>query len=326
MEGNFTCALCLDFTSDHPSIDYFVTTECGHIFHHLCLKPAYDGGHNKCPICRRKIIPENWRKLFGIQAKEKLKRFRAFSDHNPSGSSSQASGSPDNEYDFRFKIILVGNGGVGKSCLMQRFSDGVYSTNVLSTVACDWRSKVVTIGNKRISLSIWDTAGQERHRSLVTNYVRDTHGALIVYDITDPSSLDDISIWDKFVTDNSLPETVKILIGNKTDLDTSRQIPKDHGKTLARKLGMSFFETSAKDSYNVEAAFRTLAAKILETDSLIKSIESKKKNPTVQLKRGDQHNDGVFTACSQSLLWVKNGFNATVSSVKSGWKSTRSSR
>jgi GTPase SAR1 family protein len=128
------------------------------------------------------------------------------------------------------------------------------------------------------------------------------------------------------VSDNGLPDTVKVLIGNKTDLEASRQIPKDHGKVLARKLGMSFFETSAKDSYNVEAAFRTLAAKILETDSLIKSIESKKKSQTVRLKSVDESSDGVFTACSQSLLWVKNGFNATVNNVKSGWKRTRSSR
>jgi len=109
-------------------------------------------------------------------------------------------------------------------------------------------------------------------------------------------------------------------------LDSGREVTKDKGKAKARKMGVPFFETSAKDSYNVEAAFRTLAAKILETESLVRLIEEKQRNPNVYLKTTDQvMTSPVSAACSQSYQYLKVGFNGTLNGIKSGWKSVTSS-
>jgi len=226
------------------------------------------------------------------------------------------------EYDYKFNIIMIGDSGVGKSSLLQRYADDKFSTNLFATVGCDWRTKNIQVGGKVINLSIWDTVGQERYRSLVTNYVREAHGAIIVYDITNFDSTEHLEDWSRFVNDHALPDTVKVLVGNKKDLEEHRAVEKELGKKLANKLGkLPFFETSAKDSYNVEAAFRLLAAKILESDTLIKAIEFKKQHPSIQLRRNvNQQEDGLFTTmCSQSWHWAKSGFHGTVSGVVNGW-------
>lgn len=177
-------------------------------------------------------------------------------------------------------------------------------------------------------LSIWDTVGQERHRSLVTNYVRDSHGALICYDITNEDSFSEIEYWWKFVKDNGLPDSAKILVGTKTDLEEHRQVPKSSGKALAQKLRVPFFETSAKDSYNVEATFRTLAAKILETDSLLKEIEYRRSQVgTLRLSSRDQTDTPgvVQEMCSYSWHWTRTGVISAAKGIRNGWSALTSS-
>jgi len=144
-----------------------------------------------------------------------------------------------------------------------------------------------------------------------------------VYDITDESSIEHLQDWSEFVKDNALPDTIRVLVGNKTDLAEHRTVDKAEGKKLASKLGnLPFFETSAKDAYNVEAAFRLLAAKILENDNLLKLIEQKARNPNISLNprvKNQQAEGGLTAMCSQSWHWAKVGFTGTVNGVVTGW-------
>jgi len=189
------------------------------------------------------------------------------------------------------------------------------------------RSKTVMIGDKVVSLSIWDTVGQERHRSLITNYMRDAHGALICYDITKASSFEDIEYWYDFVKLHSLHDCVKILVGNKTDLEEQREVPKAQAKKFSQRIDIPFFETSAKDAYNVEATFRTLAARILESDSLIKEIESRKQNPHIRLSKNQvsSSSNPFTTACSASWQWTKYSVSEAADGLKRGWNNLTNS-
>ncbi|CAL8073796.1 unnamed protein product [Orchesella dallaii] len=319
MKEEFFCSLCLDVTSENSNEDYFVSTECGHLFHYECLVPAYNNGYRTCPICRDQLKLDKLRKLFGIQVKRSTKR----SNTAQSQSASTSKGISAVQYDHKFKVIIVGDAGVGKSCLMQRYADGTYTSKLFSTVGCDWRSKTVIIGDKIVSLSIWDTVGQEKHRSLITNYVRDAHGALICYDISNASSFEDIEYWYEFVKNHSLHDCVKILVGNKTDLEEKREVPKADAKKLAQKVGIPFFETSAKDAYNVEATFRTLAARILENDNLIQEIESRKQN--IRLKDQESSSNPLTNACSMSWHWTKYGVTEAARGIRHGWQNLTSS-
>jgi len=204
---------------------------------------------------------------------------------------------------------------------MQRYADGTYTSKLFSTIGCDWRSKTVKIGDKVVSLSIWDTVGQERHRSLITNYMRDAHGALICYDITKASSFEDIEYWYDFVRLHSLHDCVKILVGNKTDLEEQREVPKAQAKKFSQRIDIPFFETSAKDAYNVEATFRTLAARILESDSLIQEIESRKQNPHIRLSKSQTSSNGnpLTFACSAGWHWTKCSVSDAAHGIRRGW-------
>ncbi|XP_021955459.1 ras-related protein Rab-1A [Folsomia candida] len=324
MTDAFSCALCLELYSDNGDEDYFVSTDCGHVYHFMCLKPSYDNGYNFCPVCRTELNLDKLRKLYGLAPKQK-KKFPLLNfqlSPPPSAPLPSLTDEVNKEFDYKFKIILVGDAGVGKSSLLQRYSDDLYSAKAVTTVGCDWRSKSLIVGGKFVNLSIWDTVGQERHRSLVTNYVRDAHGALICYDITNEDSFTEIEYWWKFVKDNGLSDCARILVGTKTDLDQHRQVPKSSGKALAQKLRIPFFETSAKDSYNVEATFRTLAAKILETDSLLKEIEYRRTQQvgTLRLSRDQTATLGPLEGvCSYSWHWTKVGVVGAAKGIRNGW-------
>jgi len=170
--------------------------------------------------------------------------------------------SKPNEYDFLFKLLLIGATGVGKSSLLTRFVDNEFNPSYVSTIGVDFKIKTITLDDKKIKLQIWDTAGQERFKTVTNAYFRGSHGIAMVYDITSESSFESIRHWLEEIQKYAPRNAIKLLIGNKLDLESSRFISTETATTFAQENFMLFIETSAKDNISVSQAFIALAAEI----------------------------------------------------------------
>lgn len=148
---------------------------------------------------------------------------------------------------------------------MLRFADDAFSDNYISTIGVDFKIQSLKLDNSTIKLQIWDTAGQERFRTITSSYYRGAHGIIVVYDVTDRETFDNVRHWLEEIDSNSGPNVEKLLVGNKCDLGSKRVVTFDQGKELADSLGISFIETSALSSINVDEAFLQLAKKIKVT-------------------------------------------------------------
>jgi Ras-related protein Rab-1A len=172
------------------------------------------------------------------------------------------------EYDYLIKVLLIGDSGVGKSCLLLRFVDDRYESNYIATIGIDFRIKTLIINGKRVKIQIWDTAGQERFRSITSSYYRGAMGIILVYDITDSDSFNNIKRWmyniDKYADTN----VKKLLIGNKADIENRRLISFTQGNNLANDLQIDFIETSAKTGDHVSDMFILIAKSIVSQISL----------------------------------------------------------
>ncbi|KAF7456695.1 putative small GTP binding protein rab1a [Cryptosporidium felis] len=166
------------------------------------------------------------------------------------------------EYDYLFKLLLIGDSGVGKSCLLLRFADDTYTDSYISTIGVDFKIRTINLENKTVKLQIWDTAGQERFRTITSSYYRGAHGIIIVYDVTDRDSFDNVKQWIQEIDRYAMENVNKLLVGNKCDLVSKRVVTSDEGRELADSHGIKFIETSAKNAYNVEQAFHTMAGEI----------------------------------------------------------------
>ncbi|KAG0587013.1 hypothetical protein KC19_2G134400 [Ceratodon purpureus] len=204
------------------------------------------------------------------------------------------------DFDHLFKVLLIGNSGVGKSSLLLRFTAGKFD-DMSPTIGVDFKVKMLSLQGKRLKLTIWDTAGQERFRTLTSSYYRGAQGIILVYDVTRRATFTDLSdVWlkevDRFSTNR---DCIKMLIGNKVDLEESeRVVTKKEGIAFARQHGCLFLEASAKTSINVQRCFEELVHKIIETPSLTADTTQLKSN----LLRPDHASDqGSLTpggACS----------------------------
>ena len=166
------------------------------------------------------------------------------------------------EYDHLFKLLLIGDSGVGKSCLLLRFADDTYTESYISTIGVDFKIRTIEIGGKQIKLQIWDTAGQERFRTITSSYYRGAHGIIVVYDVTDQASFSNVKQWLQEIDRYACENVNKLLVGNKCDLTTKKVVDFNTAKEFADGLGIPFLETSAKNSTNVEEAFITMATEI----------------------------------------------------------------
>jgi len=166
------------------------------------------------------------------------------------------------EYDYLFKLLLIGDSGVGKSCLLLRFADDTYTDSYISTIGVDFKIRTVDLDGKVIKLQIWDTAGQERFRTITSSYYRGAQGIIVVYDMTDQESFNNVKQWlneiDKYASEN----VNKLLVGNKSDLESKKVVDSATAQAFADEIGIPFLETSAKSATNVEQAFMTMAATI----------------------------------------------------------------
>ena len=182
----------------------------------------------------------------------------------------------EDDYDFIFKVLLLGNSDVGKSSLLLRFVDSVWNESFVPTIGVDFKVKTLDIGEKRVKMQIWDTAGQERFRNVVATYFRGSNGILLIYDITSRESFKNLESWLIEIEKNASENVLKILIGNKNDLENERVISKEEGQDFANRYSMQFIETSAKMDTNVSEAFLTLAKLMNEFNSNGKTKEKKK--------------------------------------------------
>ncbi|KAI9187855.1 GTP-binding protein [Blastocladiella emersonii ATCC 22665] len=165
-------------------------------------------------------------------------------------------------YDHLIKLLLIGDSGVGKSCLLLRFTDDSFTPSFITTIGIDFKIRTIELDGKRIKLQIWDTAGQERFRTITTAYYRGAMGILLIYDVTDERSFNNIRNWIRNIEQHASVGVNKILVGNKCDVTEKKVISKEQGQELADEFGVKFIETSAKSNIGVEEAFFSLAKDI----------------------------------------------------------------
>jgi small GTP-binding protein len=173
----------------------------------------------------------------------------------------------EDEYDFLFKVVLMGDSGVGKSNLISRFTTNEFSLESKSTLGVEFASRSIVTDGKVIKAQIWDTAGQERYRAITSVYYRGAVGALLVYDITKRQSFDNVTRWLKELRDHADAHIVIMLVGNKKDLRHQRQVSTDEAKELCKLHKLFFIETSALADTNVKTAFETILRQIYHTVS-----------------------------------------------------------
>lgn len=172
-------------------------------------------------------------------------------------------------HDYLFKIILIGDSGVGKTCLMRRYTDNIYSQDAASTIGVDFKIKTIEIDKKIVKLQIWDTAGQERFRAIVAHYYRGANGILLVFDITNHESFQHLRDWMAELQRRDVPRSTHIkIIANKLDSKDSASVSTEEIEAFMKEYRIppeNFCEVSARDDVNVESAFVDLTKKLMKT-------------------------------------------------------------
>ncbi|KAF8162771.1 ras family-domain-containing protein [Crassisporium funariophilum] len=180
-------------------------------------------------------------------------------------------------YDYLFKVVLIGDSGVGKSNLLSRFTRNEFNLESKSTIGVEFATRSINVDGKTVKAQIWDTAGQERYRAITSAYYRGAVGALLVYDIAKHATYVNVTRWLKELRDHADSNIVIMLVGNKSDLKHLRAVPTEEAKAFSTDNGLSFIETSALDASNVEGAFQTILTDIYRIVSS-KSLESSTSN------------------------------------------------
>lgn len=199
-------------------------------------------------------------------------------------------------YDLLFKLLLIGDSGVGKTSLLFRFSDDAYTPTFISTIGIDFKIKTIELKGKKIKLQIWDTAGQERFHTITTSYYRGAMGIMLVYDITNAKSFDNIQKWLRNIDEHANEDVVKMIVGNKCDMEDRRIIAKERGEAIAREHGIKFMETSACSNINVEKAFLDLSKAILDNQTA--DQERQDSQDRVNIARNEQRNTLTSKCCN----------------------------
>uniref|UniRef100_A0A667YHT5 Ras-related protein Rab-3 n=2 Tax=Euacanthomorphacea TaxID=123369 RepID=A0A667YHT5_9TELE len=172
--------------------------------------------------------------------------------------------SSDQNFDYMFKILIIGNSSVGKTSFLFRYADDSFTPAFVSTVGIDFKVKTIYRNDKRIKLQIWDTAGQERYRTITTAYYRGAMGFILMYDITNEESFNAVQDWSTQIKTYSWDNAQVLLVGNKCDMEDERVVAGERGRQLSEHLGFEFFEASAKDNINVKQTFERLVDIICE--------------------------------------------------------------
>jgi Ras-related protein Rab-1A len=193
------------------------------------------------------------------------------------------------EYDFLFKLIIIGDSGIGKSCLLNRFADNVYTDSYISTIGVDFKIRTIEVGGRVCKLQIWDTAGQERFRTITSSYYRGAHGIVLVYDITNRESFINLEMWLTEVQRYATEQAKLILVGTKSDLTEKRKVAFTDAQEFAAKHRMDYIETSAKTATNVEQVFMNLTNDLCGSHREMKQKDQANIPISVQPFSGDHH-------------------------------------
>lgn len=204
-------------------------------------------------------------------------------------------------FDLSFKLIVIGDSGVGKSCLTMKATKNIFDEESQATVGFEFFSFNMKINEKIVKLQIWDTCGQEVYRSLITNFYRNSGLAIIVYAINSEKSFDNLSLWLKELKNFASPDVKVIIIGNKTDLESQRKVSKETAEAYAKEVGAELFmEASAKSGLNVKNIFIE-AGKLLYQNYLIYGSRSGSRSSSFDTNNIETHNQKVKLPETQNV-------------------------
>ncbi|KAL1489366.1 hypothetical protein ABEB36_014279 [Hypothenemus hampei] len=199
------------------------------------------------------------------------------------------------DYDHLFKLLIIGDSGVGKSSLLLRFSDNTFTGSYITTIGVDFKIKTVNIDGQKVKLQIWDTAGQERFRTITSTYYRGTHGVIIVYDVTNGDTFANVKRWLHEIDQNC--EVVnRVLVGNKNDTPDRKVVLTEDAQRFADTMNIQLFETSAKDNINVEEMFMAITRLVLRSKLEMKERQNEHKD-IVNLKDKKRSSNKNKTKC-----------------------------
>ncbi|KAH8325788.1 hypothetical protein KR067_008165 [Drosophila pandora] len=184
-------------------------------------------------------------------------------------------------FDHLFKLLIIGDSGVGKSSLLIRFSDDTFSGSYITTIGVDFKIRTVDIGGLRVKLQIWDTAGQERFRTITSTYYRGTHGVIVVYDVTNGESFANVRRWLEEIQ-NNCDVVNKVLVGNKNDDPDRKVVITEDAQRFAKQMDIELFETSAKDNINVDEMFLSITRQVLQHK--LRTTSNEQQKDTIHLK------------------------------------------
>ncbi|GLV37057.1 Rab35 [Carabus blaptoides fortunei] len=202
------------------------------------------------------------------------------------------------DYDHLFKLLIIGDSGVGKSSLLLRFADNTFSGSYITTIGVDFKIRTVQVDGQRVKLQIWDTAGQERFRTITSTYYRGTHGVIVVYDVTSGDSFANVKRWLHEIEQNC-DVVNKVLVGNKNDAPDRKVVLTEDALRFAEQMGIQLFETSAKDNINVEEMFMSVTRQVLRNKQEMRERQNvNAQQDTVNLrksnKQGKRNNKSVL--------------------------------
>jgi len=192
-----------------------------------------------------------------------------------------------------FKILTIGESGVGKTCVLRRFVENKFLKNHLATIGIDFKTKTLNINNREIKLKIWDTAGQERFRNITTQYYKGADGIVLVYDVTDDGSFEKIRDWMAQIQSNAQRDELGlVLLGNKCDIEP-RVVTEEQGTKMAEELKVSYFETSALNGQGINEAFEQLARDIMKK----KGVGDDNKDGGMELNNNNKKKNNKGDCC-----------------------------
>ena len=198
-------------------------------------------------------------------------------------------------YDKKCQLLIIGDSTVGKTSILSRYTNGTFNSNYLATVGLDNFSKDEIIDNKTIRIKIWDTAGQERYKSLTKGFFRNAQGIVIVYDVTNQETFDNLIYWINSIKNHMESEIDKIpviVIGNKIDLE-EREVKFEDAQLFCKDKNYPYFETSAKNGTNIDEAMRSLVKEIIN-----KNNKGEKDNDNIKIDSSDGKNNGEKSDCA----------------------------
>ncbi|XP_058472223.1 ras-related protein Rab-15-like isoform X1 [Solea solea] len=197
------------------------------------------------------------------------------------------------QYDILFRLLLLGDSGVGKTCMLRRFTDCEFDPSHISTIGVDFKMKTLEIDGIKVRVQIWDTAGQERYQTITKQYYRRAQGIVFVYDITSEQSFQHIAKWASDVDEYAPDKVQRMLVGNKCDDELRRQVTKEQGSKLAQSYDMEFFETSASNNSNIREAFTRVTELVLQAhnrdaDNLLSSLDDYLEKAALEEEKGSK--------------------------------------